>query len=73
MPFQTVPVRVLFSKSTFFKNLPAENVPFSFEREAYPSHVSPFSKCVGIVSTQFLPHKKAYKLHCRAVTQEICS
>ena len=32
-----------------FQNLPAKNVPFSCEREAYPSHFSPFSKCAGIV------------------------
>ena len=43
----------------FFRNLPfsksagkkcsRKNVPFSCEREAYPSHFSPFSKCAGIV------------------------
>ena len=37
-----------------FQNLPflksvGKNVPFSFEREAYPSNFSPFSKCAGIV------------------------
>ena len=32
-----------------FQNLPAKNVPFSCEREAYPSNFSPFSKCGGIV------------------------
>ena len=32
-----------------FRNLPAKNVPFSCEREAYPSHFSPFSKCGGIL------------------------
>ena len=37
-----------------FQNLPfsksaGKNVPFSCEREAYPSHFSPFSKCAGIV------------------------
>ena len=32
-----------------FQNLPAKNVPFSCEREAYPSNFSPFSKCAGIV------------------------
>ena len=32
-----------------FQNLPAKNVPFSCEQEAYPSHFSPFSKCAGIV------------------------
>ena len=32
-----------------FRNLPAKDVPFSCEREANPSHVSPFSKCAGIV------------------------
>jgi len=36
------------------KNLPfsksaGKNVPFSCEREAYPSHFSSFSKCAGIV------------------------
>ena len=36
------------------QNLPSsksagKNVPFSCEREAYPSHFSPFSKCAGIV------------------------
>ena len=34
-----------------FQNLPAKNVPFSCERETYPSHFSPFSKCAGIVWT----------------------
>ena len=48
--FQNLP----FSKSTVFKiyrfqNLPAKNVPFSCEQEAYPSHYSPFSKSAGIV------------------------
>ena len=37
--FQNLP----FSKST------GKNVPFSCEREAYPSNFSPFSKCAGIV------------------------
>ena len=32
-----------FSKSA------GKNVPFSCEREAYPSHFAPFSKCAGIV------------------------
>ena len=32
-----------------FQNLPAKNVSFSCEREAYLSHFSPFSKCAGIV------------------------
>ena len=37
-----------------FQNLPfsksaGKNVPFSCEREAYPSHFSPFSKCAGIL------------------------
>ena len=32
-----------------FQNLPAKIVPFSCEREAYPSNFSPFSKCAGIV------------------------
>ena len=37
-----------------FQNLPfpkvrGKNVPFSCEREANPSHFSPFSKCFGIV------------------------
>ena len=32
-----------------FQNLPAKNVPFSCEQEAYPSNFSPFSKCAGIV------------------------
>ena len=32
-----------------FKNLPAKNVPFSCEREAYPSNFLPFSKFTGIV------------------------
>ena len=37
-----------------FQNLPfsksaGKNVPFSCEREAYPSNFSPFSKCAGIV------------------------
>ena len=32
-----------------FRNMPAKNVPFSCEREVYPSHFSPFSKCAGIV------------------------
>ena len=34
-----------------FQNLPlpAKNVPFSFEREAYQSNFSPSSKCAGIV------------------------
>ena len=37
-----------------FQNLPfsksaGKNVPFSYEREANPSHFSPFSKCVGIL------------------------
>ena len=32
-----------------FQNLPAKNVPFSCEREAYPSHFSPFSECAVIV------------------------
>ena len=41
--FQNVPVRALFSKST------GKNVPFSWERKAYPSNFSPFSKCAGIV------------------------
>ena len=27
------------------QNVPAKNVPFSCEREAYPSHFSPFSMC----------------------------
>ena len=40
-----------------FQNLPfskfaGKNVPFSCEREAYPSHFSPFSKCTGIMCTQ---------------------
>ena len=52
--FQNVPVRVPFSKSIVFKiyhfqTLPAKNVPFSCEREAYPSNFSPSSKCAGIV------------------------
>ena len=47
--FQNVPDRVQFSKSTIFQNVPAKNVPFSCEREAYPSHFSPFSKCASIV------------------------
>ena len=34
-------VRVPFSKSS------GKNVPFSCEREAYPSNFSPFSKCAG--------------------------
>ena len=41
-------VRVPFSKYTVFKiyhfqNVPAKNMPFSCERETYPSHCSPFS------------------------------
>ena len=32
-----------------FQNLPAKNVPFSCEQEAYPSNFSQFSKCAGIV------------------------
>ena len=37
-----------------FQNLPfsksaGKNVPVLCEREAYPSHFSPFSKCAGIV------------------------
>ena len=32
-----------------FQNLPTKNVPFSCEREVYPSHFSPFSKCASIV------------------------
>ena len=37
-----------------FQNLPfsksaGKNVPFSCEREAYPSHSSPFSKCVSFL------------------------
>ena len=40
-----------------FQHLPlsksaGKNVPFSCEREAYPSHFAPFSKCAGIVWTQ---------------------
>ena len=30
-----------------FQNLPAKNVPFSCEQEAYPSNFSPFSKCAA--------------------------
>ena len=37
------------SKIYRFQNLPAKNVPFSCEREAYPSHFSSFLKCAGIV------------------------
>ena len=52
--FQNVSVRVPFSKSIVFKiyrfqNLPAKNVQFSCEWEAYPLNFSPFSKCAGIV------------------------
>ena len=32
-----------------FQSVPAKNMPFSCEREAHPSHFSPFSKCAGIV------------------------
>ena len=32
-----------------FQNLPAKNMPFSCEQEAYPSHFLPFSKCACIV------------------------
>ena len=37
-----------------FQNLPfsksaSKNVPFSCEREAYPSNFSPFSKCASVV------------------------
>ena len=35
------PIRHIFHR---FQTLPAKNVPFSCEREAYPSHFSPFSK-----------------------------
>ena len=42
-----------FQSSVFkiyrFQNLPAKNVPFSSEQEAYPSNFSPFSKFAGIV------------------------
>ena len=31
------------------QNLPAKIVPFSCEREAYPSNFSPFSKCAGVI------------------------
>ena len=34
-----------FVKIYRFQNLPAKNLPFSCEREAYPSHFSPFSMC----------------------------
>ena len=34
-----------------FQNLPAKNVTFSCEQEAYPSHFLPFSKCASIVRT----------------------
>ena len=46
--FQNVPVGVPLSKSTVFKSA-GKNVPFSCEREAYPSKFSPFSKFAGIV------------------------
>ena len=46
--FQNVPVRAVFSKSTIFKSCWQNNVPFSCEREAYPSHFSPFSNSAGI-------------------------
>ena len=32
-----------------FRNLPAKNVPFLCEQEAYPSHFSPFGKFAGVV------------------------
>ena len=46
--------RISFPKCSVFKiyrfqNLPAKNVPFSCEQEAYPLNFSPFSKCAGIV------------------------
>ena len=38
------PVRRIFHR---FQNVPAKNVPFSCEQEAYPSNFSPFSKSAG--------------------------
>ena len=51
--FQKVPVRAPFSKSTFFQNLPAKNVPFSCEQEA--------------LSVEFLTVFKMYRLPVNAV------
>ena len=42
-----------------FQNLPAKNVPFSCEREAYPSNFSPFSKCAGVVCKS-VPYAEVY-------------
>ena len=47
-------VSKIFQLDFRFQNLPfsksaGKNVPFSCEREAYPSNFSPFSKCAGIV------------------------
>ena len=38
-----------FQNLPFSKSAGKRCVPFSCEREAYPSHFSPFSKCAGIV------------------------
>ena len=49
IPFQNVPVRLPFFKLTVFKICwqKTKNAPFQYEREAYPSHFSPFSKYTG--------------------------
>ena len=52
MPFPECVGKSCVFKIYRFQNLPAKNVPFLCEREAYPLHFSPFSKCAGIVLTQ---------------------
>ena len=49
MPFQKCVGKSSVFKNYRFENQPAKIVPFSCEREAYPSNFSPFSKCPGIV------------------------
>ena len=47
--FKNVPIRVPFSKSTVFNNLPAKNVPVSCEWGCLSVTFSPFSKCASIM------------------------
>ena len=45
--FQNLSVKVPFSKHTIFEICRPKNVPFSCEREAYPSHYHRFQKVPG--------------------------
>ena len=50
MPFQKRASKSSILNIYHFQNLPATNVPFSCEREAYPSNFSPFSKLSLLLS-----------------------